>query len=180
MGLQYEQDNSGKERLRRAIMSPSKRTLLIALLVIVVIAVPFVLGTINTASESLGEVFGEHDLNENMELGPGDLEDEEIAPWLVSNGEIMIDATIPPEWEIGNYRFGGCSKDRLAEIADPTYRTAITDGCDSFYGIQGKYQRDCHIASSCNVKQIAKDELFVEMDRLRSAHAAAGYAWPSS
>jgi len=180
MGLQYEQDNSGKERLKRAIMSPSKRTLLIVALVIVVIAVPFVMGTINTASEGIGEVFGEHDLNENMELGPGDLEDEELAPWLVSNGVIMIGATIPPEWEIGNYRFGGCSKDRLAEIVDPTYRTAITDGCDSFYDIQGKYQRDCHIASNCNVKQIAKDELAVAMDRLRSAHAAAGYTWPSS
>jgi hypothetical protein len=180
MGLQYEQDNSGKERLKRAIMNPSKRTLLIVALVIVSITIPFVMGTLNTAQEGIGEVFADHDLNQNMSSGPGDLEDEDIAPWLVSNGEIMIDATIPPEWEIGNYRFGGCSKDRLAEIVDPTYRTAITDGCDSFYDIQGKYQRDCHIASNCNVKQIAKDELAVAMDRLRLAHAAAGYAWPSS
>ncbi|MBT3996063.1 MAG: hypothetical protein HOF01_09710 [Chloroflexi bacterium] len=180
MGLQYEQDNSGKERLKRAIMNPSKRTLLILLLVIVVIAVPFLMGTLDTAQEGLGEVLADHDLNEALSSGPSDLTDEQIAPWLVSNGEIMIGATVPPEWEIGNYRFGACSKDRLAEIVDPGYQTAMTEGCDSFYEIQGKYNRDCHIASNCNVKQTAKDELAAAMDSVRSAHAAAGYAWPSS
>ena len=180
MGLQYEQDNSGKERLKRAIMSPSKRTLLILLLVIVVMTVPFLVGTINTASDGISEVFGEHDLTENMERTPGNLEDEDIAPWLVSNGEIMIAATIPPDWEIGNYRYGGCSDERLGAIVDATYRTAMIDGCNSFYDIQGRYNRDCHIASNCNVQQIAKDELAAEMVRLRSAHAAAGFTWPSS
>jgi hypothetical protein len=180
MGLQYEEDNSRKERLKRAIQNPSKRTLLIAVLVIVVIAVPFVMGTVNTAQKGIGSAFAEHDLAQNMNLGPGDLGDEEIAPWLVSQGEIMIGATVPPEWEIGNYRFGACSSDRVGEIDDPSYRTTISEVCNSFYDIQGRYARDCHIAAACNVKQVAKDELSTEMNRLRSAHAAAGYVWPSS
>jgi len=180
MGLQYEQDNSGKERLKRAIKNPSKRTLLILLLVIVVITGPFTLKTFSTAQEGIGEVLSDHDLNESLSAGPRNLTDEQIAPWLVSNGEIMIGATVPPEWEIGNYRFGACSTDRLDEIVDPVYRTAIIGGCNSFYDIQGKYNRDCHIASNCNVKQIAKDQLAAAMDIVRSAHAAAGYVWPGS
>ncbi len=178
MGLVYDEDNSLKERIKRGLMNPSKRTLLIAAAVILVIASPFLVNTFNNAQEGIGEVTAEHDLTTLMGSSPTDLTDEEIGPWIASQGEIMINATRPPQWEVGNYRFGPCSADRVSEITNVGYGASIAEACDRLYDIQGKYSRDCFIASNCVVKDEAKDQITAVIDLLKSAQSDAGYSWP--
>jgi hypothetical protein len=179
MGLVYDEDNSLLERVKRAIFKSPKRTSLIVLVVLLAVLSPQILSWFDSASEGIGSVTAEHDLTANMTLGPGDLEDEEIAPWLVSQSETMANATTPPQWETSNYRFGPCASDRLAEIADAGYGQSVTEACGLLYDIQGKYSRDCFIAANCVVKDEAKSELAAVADLLRSAHSGAGYVWPN-
>ncbi len=177
MGLSYEEDNSRSERIKRAIRNPTKRTFLIVLVLLLVVASPFMASIFNNAREGIGSATAEHDLDINMNLGPGELEDEEIAPWLSSQIDIMANATGPLEWEIGNYRFGPCSPERNGTIADASYRAALAEGCDQLYDIQGKYQRDCYLATTCNVIETTKQELAAVANLVRIAHSDAGYVW---
>lgn len=175
MGLQYDQDNSLPERIKRELLSPSKRTVLIFVVVIVLAVSPFIAGLIDTAQDGIGEVTADHDLNENMAASVGDLEDDKIAPWLVSQAEIMRAATTPLQWEIGNFYYGNCSTENIGEMPAGAYRDAIDSACGSLADIQGKYGRDCYIAANCEVKQSTKDELTVVIDKLWAAHGEAGY-----
>ncbi len=178
MGLVYDEDNSRSARIKRALMKPSKRTILIALVLLLAILSPVIMSTLDTAKEGIGSVTAEHDLATNMAPGPGDLNDAGIAPFLVSQGEIMMAATGPKQWEVGNYRFGVCGPERVGEITDASYSAAIVDACDLMYDLQGKYSRDCYIASTCDVKSTTKDELIAIADGLKIAHSTAGFIWP--
>jgi hypothetical protein len=179
MGLVYEEDNSRSARLKRALQNPSKRTILIAVVILLAVASPFIMSTIDTAQEGIGSVTAEHDLAENMNLGPGDLDDAGIAPFLVSQSETMAGATSPIHWEVGNYRFGVCGEERVGEITDATYGAEIAASCELLYDIQGKYSRDCYIAATCEVKGSTKDELAAVATKLKAAHSTAGFTWPS-
>jgi len=179
MGLVYDEDNSRSARIRRALLSPSKRTILIAVVLLLVILSPLIMKTIDTAKEGIGSVTADHDLATNMAPGPGDLTDSGIAPFLVSQGEIMMGATSPKQWEVGNYRFGVCGPERVGEILDAGYSAAIVDACDLMYDLQGKYSRDCYIAATCDVKSTTKDELIAVANSLKTAHATAGFVWPT-
>ena len=179
MGLVYDEDNSRSARLKRALTNQSKRTILIAVVVLLAILSPVIMNTIDTAQEGIGSVTAEHDLATKMDLGPGELEDDGIAPFLVSQGETMMGATSPKQWEVGNYRFGVCGPERVGEIVNAAYGAAITEACDQMYDIQGKYSRDCYIAATCDVKSTTKDELIAVANNLRTAHSAAGFSWPT-
>ena len=179
MGLVYDEDNSRSARIKRALLNPSKRTVLIAVVLLLVILSPLIMNTVDTAREGLGSVTAENSLDTNMAAGPGDLGDSEIAPFLVSQGEIMMAAISPKQWEVGNYRFGVCGPERVGEITDASYGAAIIEACDVMYEIQGKYSRDCHIAATCDVKSTTKDELAAVANTLKTAHSTAGFIWPT-
>jgi hypothetical protein len=178
MSLNYEEDNSFSARLQREIRNPTKKTVLILLLVFLLIISPFVGGWISSTQKGIDEQFAENDLSANVDTGVADLADEQVAPWLVSQGEIMSNATSPLHWEIGNFFYGVCSEDSIAELANTSYRNAIGSACGSLGEIQGKYSRDCYIAATCEVKQSAKDELTTVFNSLWAAHAEAGYVRP--
>ncbi|GIT59351.1 MAG: hypothetical protein Ct9H300mP19_12990 [Dehalococcoidia bacterium] len=66
MGLSYEEDNSRSERLKRAITNPSKRTILIAVVIGRVALSPGMVKVFYTAQEGIGSITAEHDLTTNM------------------------------------------------------------------------------------------------------------------
>jgi hypothetical protein len=177
MGLQYEQDNSLSERIKREISHPSKRTLLIVVVVLLLAVSPVLAGVIDTASEGIETVTAEHDLVLNMNMGPGDLSDEQIAPWLASQGEIMMNATGPLEWDVNNYRFGPCEAERIGEITPASYGDSIREACGLMYDIQGLYSRDCYLATTCDVTDKAKGEIAAVIDILKEAHSSNGFVW---
>jgi hypothetical protein len=178
MGLQYEEDNSLSQRIQRELRNPSKRSVLVIIVVILLIISPFVAGWVSSAQIGIDEVTADHDLSENMSAGVADLTDEQVAPWLISQANIMTAATTPLDWEIGNFFFGVCSDGDIGALSVATYRAAIDSACGSLADIQGKHGRDCYIASNCEVKQAAKDEIAVVIDSLWSAHSEAGYVRP--
>lgn len=179
MGLVYDEDNSRSARIKRALLSPSKRTVLIAAVLLLLILSPLIMKTIGTAQEGIGSVTAESDLDINTAGAHADLEDSGIAPFLVSQGEIMMAATSPKHWKVGNYRFGVCSSERVGEITDTSYSAAIVEACDVMYDIQGKYSRDCYLARTCDVKSTAKGELIAVANDLKTAHSTAGFIWPN-
>ena len=182
MGLSYEEDNSLSERLKRAITKPSKRTILIAVVVGLLALTPVITNVFNTAQKSIGSITAEHDLTTNMSSIYDDidnLEDEHVAPYLVEQITVMLNATGPLEWEIGNYRFGVCAQEAIGKMVDAPYAEAIDQACNELYDIQGRYARDCYIAATCNVSDKAKDELRKVVAQLWTAHSTAGYAQPN-
>ena len=119
MGLSYEEDNSRSERLKRAITNPSKRTILIAVVIGLIALSPGMVKVFYTAQEGIGSITAEHDLTTNMSSVYEDidnLEDKYVAPYLVEQSTVMLNATGPLEWEIGNYRFGVCAQEALSLI----------------------------------------------------------------
>jgi hypothetical protein len=83
MGLVYDEDNSRSARIKRALLSPSKRTVLIAVVLLLLILSPFIMKTIGTAQEGIASVTVESDLDINTAGAHADLEDSGIAPFLV-------------------------------------------------------------------------------------------------
>ena len=107
------------------------------------------------------------------------LEDEYVAPYLVEQSTVMLNATGPLEWEIGNYRFGVCAQEAIGKMADTVYAETINQACNELYDIQGRYSRNCYIAATCNVSDESKDELRKVIDQLWTAHSTAGYTRPN-
>ena len=66
MGLSYDEDNSLSERLKRAITKPSKRTILIAVVIGLIALTPGMVKVFFTAQEGIGSITAEHDLTTNM------------------------------------------------------------------------------------------------------------------
>ncbi|HIF72970.1 MAG TPA: hypothetical protein EYQ61_10505 [Dehalococcoidia bacterium] len=178
MSLQYDEDNSILARLQREIRNPTKKTVLALIIIFLLVISPFAAGWLNSTQKGFEQQFAEHDLSENFSAGVADLTDEEVAPWLVEQGNIMFNATTPLHWEVGNFYYGVCSEEGIAGLADATYRDGVRIGCQGLADIQGKYSRDCFIASTCVVKQSAKDELTAVFDGLWATHAEAGYVRP--
>jgi hypothetical protein len=179
MTLSYDEDNSRNARLKRALMHPSKRTWLSYLVVLLLVTAPLTTTWISTALEGISEVTEDHDLETASKLPTEDLADEQVLPWLIEQGETMIAATTPLQWEIANFYFGPCSTKNIAEMeAGAAHITAVTEGCASMADIRGKYGRDCFVAATCEVKQAAKDDLAAVIDDLWVAYDAAGYARP--
>ena len=182
MGLSYEEDNSRSERLKRAITNPSKRTILIAVVIGLIALSPGMVKVFYTAQEGIGSITAEHDLTTNMSSVYEDidnLEDEYVAPYLVEQSTVMLNATGPLEWEIGNYRFGVCAQEAIGKMADAVYAETIDQACNELYDIQGRYARNCYIAATCNVSDESKDELRKVIDQLWTAHSTAGYTRPN-
>ena len=182
MGLSYDEDNSLSERLRRAISRPSKRTIIIAVVVGLLALTPVITNVFSTAQKGIGSITAEHDLTTNMSSIYDDidnLEDEHVAPYLVEQSTVMLNATGPLEWEIGNYRFGVCAQEAIGKMADAVYAETINQACNELYDIQGRYARNCYIAATCNVSDESKDELRKVIDQLWTAHSTAGYTRPN-
>ncbi len=176
MGLSYEEDNSLSARIRREMRNPSLRTIAIVVVtVIVVVSAPFVPTWVNSARTGIADVTEDHDLTKASTLPKNDLTDEQVALWMAEQGQTMIDATNPLGWKVVNFRFGPCSPENLGDMAQGPYATTVVQACASMADIHGRYQRDCFLASSCNVKDAAKDEIRVVIDVVLAAHSDAGY-----
>jgi hypothetical protein len=178
MGLQYEEDNSFSQRLQREIRNPSKRSVLVLVVLVLIVVSPFLSGWITNTKDGIGDAG--HDTTQDSVVSVGELDAEALAPWLVGQAEIMQSATTPLNWQIGNFYIGNCSDESVENRAAGAFRDAIGGACDSLADIQGRYARDCHIAATCSVKDEAKTELTAVIDLLKSAHAGAGYTWPAS
>ena len=176
MTFEYEEDNSLSERIRRELRNPSMRKIFISIVVVIaVVSAPFAPGWISSTKSGINEVTADHDLQTSSRLPNDDLTDEQISPYLIEKAETMRDATGPFQWEIVNFRFGPCDPDALAAHSDGAFRTALTDSCTSLADIQGRYQRDCYIAASCNVSDEAKNGLNAVIAVLQKAQINAGY-----
>lgn len=177
MSLQYDEDNSLLARMQREIRNPTKKTVLILVVVILLAISPFAADWVTSTQDGIEETFAESDLTVDN-AGVADLTDEEVVPWLVSQGETMYNATGPLEWKIGNFFYGVCSEDGISELANVSLRDGVSGACRSLGDIQGRYARDCFLAATCEVKQSAKDELTAVFDSLWATHAEAGYVRP--
>lgn len=148
---------------------------IVIVLVVIIASAPFAPTWFSQTKSGIGEVTEGHDLDRASKLPENDLKDAEVAPWFVEQTQIMIDSTGPLGWKAANFRVGPCLAENLADMAPGPYTDSMKQACVSMAEIQGRFGRDCILASNCNVGEPAKVELRAVAETVIAAHAAAGY-----
>ncbi len=179
MNFEFKKDLSRGERFKRDLRSPTPLSFGVVVLVVALIVVAiFGPGWFKSASEGISSVTEVHDLTKASTLPDDDLEAHQIVPWMEARTQTMINATTPQDWKVVNFRFGPCDPKNLEAMSAGAFVESLREACGSLADIQGRYIRDCFIASSCNVLESAKSEINDVMTLLWSAYADAGYTRP--
>ena len=176
MNIQFKKDLSRGERFKRDLRRPSPLSIGgSAAVVALIVAAIFGPGWFKTTTESIGAVTEVHDLDRASTLAEDDLEAHQIIPWMDTQTQKMINAVGPLDWNVVNFRFGPCDPENLGAMSAGALVESITDACASLADIQGRYARDCFLATTCNVLESAKSEINDVMTLLWPAQADAGY-----
>lgn len=179
MNIQFKKDLSRGERIKRDLRSPTPLSfgVSVGVVALIVLAI-FGPGWFTSASEGIKEVTEDHDLTKASTLTVDDLEDHQIVPWMETQTQRMIDAKGPLDWKVVNFRFGPCDAENLEAMSAGALAESISGACDSLADIQGRYARNCFLATTCDVPESAKTEINDVMTLLWPAHTDAGYARP--
>jgi len=176
MDLSFENDTSRRARFKRELRNPSALTvLLIILAVFAVVLGPFVPSWVNTTQDSFDAIAKTKERNESSLKSIGVIVPAQIAPWMSSQVDTMIDAEGPLDWQVVSFRSGPCKPENLAQLPDSKYSTSIATACNEIDDIQQLYSGSCFRASDCNVPDKAKEELRVAIGKVWDAFADAGF-----
>jgi hypothetical protein len=176
MDLSFDNSPSRKDRFRRELRNPSLITVvLIVTVTLVVVLGPFAPSWITTAQDSFAARAEQKALNEAAMSSFTAIIPSQITPWLDTNTNTMINAEGPLDWLVVSFRTGACHPDNLSQLPAGKYSTSIVVACDELDDIQQLYSGNCFLASSCNVPEIAKEEINASMDKVWEAFSDAGF-----
>jgi hypothetical protein len=179
MDLSFDNSTSRSARLRRELRNPSMLTIFIILVVTsTIIFAPFVPGWVSTTQDSFAAMAKKQEINEASMSSIGAIVPSQIAPWLGSKVETMINAEGPLDWKVVSFRTGPCDPGNLVQLPASKYSTAIATTCGELDDIQQLYSGNCFLASDCNVPEAAKIELRASMGRVWEAFSDAGFVLP--
>ncbi len=179
MDLSYDDNPSRSARIRRELRNPSMLTIfLIVVVTSTIIFAPFVPGWVSTTQDSFKSLSKSKEIQEASMSSLGAIVPSQIAPWLSSKVNTMINAEGPLDWQVVSFRTGPCDSDNLSHLPESKYSTSIATACGELDDIQQLYSGDCFLASNCNVPDIAKEELTATMDAVWEAFSDAGFVLP--
>ena len=90
----------------------------------------------------------------------------------------MVEAEGPLDWKVVSFRTGPCDAGNLSQLPVGKYSDAIAQACGSLDDIQLRYSGDCVRATTCNVPDVAKEEITQSMNRVWEAFSDAGFVLP--
>lgn len=161
-------------RLRQAVRNPSvAQVLLAALFVLAVTAAIFGPTVYRGASKGFAEI-NERRASPAIAPAPGTW----INPWLRERAGVMMNATLPVQWRVADFKSGPCGPENLALLPADKWSAAIATACGQLDGIQQRYALSCAVTSSCAVPDEARRELQGVVDYLVAEYADAGLVVP--
>ena len=181
MDFFFENDKSRYARFRRELRNPSILTVIILVTVLVaIVSAPFAPTWVRTTQEGFSSIAAQKDLQEASMSSVAAIVPSQITPWMATNTLTMIEAEGPLDWRVVSFRDGPCNPGNLIQLPKGKYADAIEQGCRSFDDIQQRYSGDCFLASVCNVREKAKEEINQAMDVVWEAFSDAGFVLPYS
>tara|TARA_A100001037_G_scaffold306657_1_gene353721 strand:+ start:7100 stop:7666 length:567 start_codon:yes stop_codon:yes gene_type:complete len=179
MDLSFDNQTSRSARLRRELRNPSMITVtLIVVGVIGIISAPFAPGWISTAQASFESLSKQDEMREASINSASVVIPSQITPWLAVQTRKMINAEGPLDWHAVSFRRGACAEENLVQLPEGKYANAIATACDDLNDIQQRYSGDCFLAASCNVSDVAKQEITATMNLVWDAFSDAGFVLP--
>ncbi|MBT4126819.1 MAG: hypothetical protein HOE43_10535 [Chloroflexi bacterium] len=176
MDLSFDNDTSRKARFKRELRNPSLLTvILIFLAILLVVLGPFAPGWVSTTRSSFDAIAKTKERNESNMKSLDVIVPAQIAPWMASQVDTMIEAEGPLDWQVVSFRTGPCDEENLSQLPASKYSTSIATACGEIDGIQQLYSGKCFLASDCNVPEQAKEELRLAMGNVWEAFSDAGF-----
>lgn len=181
MDLSFENDTSVKARFKRELRNPSMITVgLIALAALTIVLAPFASSWISTTQAGFEAMAKQKERNAANKSSLEASVPSQIAPWIAAQARTMTEAQGPLEWKVVSFKSGPCAPENLAQLPAGKYSSAIAQACGSLDDIQQRYSRDCFLATTCDVPELAKTEITGAMDVVWEAFSDAGFVMPYS
>ncbi len=179
MDLSFDNNPSRSARIRRELRNPSMLTVILIFVAIsTVVLAPFAPGWISTTRDSFAAMAKKKEINEASMSSLGAIVPSQIAPWMSSQVNTMLDAEGPLDWQVVSFRSGPCLTENLSQLPGSKYSTAIADACGELDQIQQAYSGNCFLASDCNIPEAAREELRTAMGGVWTAFSDAGFVLP--
>jgi hypothetical protein len=155
--------------------------LTVVLIVFLAIAIPSAIlapSWVNTAQTSFEQRSQAEDRADQGRISMSILVPSQIAPWLVNRIHTMINATGPLEWREVSFRTGPCSVHNLEQLPPGIFADAVAESCVRLDAIQQQYSVNCSRAVTCDVPEVARQQLIQVRTDLYDVFEKAGLVLP--
>ena len=179
MDLSFNNSTSRSARLRRELRNPSMITIMIIFIVtLIVVLAPFVPRWVETTRVSFQAMEKQKELNQMGMSSISVIIPSQISPWLATQTNVMLNAEGPLDWQIVSFQRGPCDEDNLSQLPEGKYAEAIVSACYNLNDIQQRYSGSCFRAATCEIPDIAREEITNTMDMVWEAFSDAGFVLP--